>query len=153
MTDIIVRSATPGELVEYVMPTWLKSYALGLLGKWMRADSRHGVGRDAYWSEQRAKIDSILSTNSTRVRVAVLDNELIGWVCDDEVRRRVHYLFVNRVFRQQGVAKLLLPAWWDDPRGGPVYFSHLPPPWFTQRGRGGEVPPWPGHVCIDLIGT
>lgn len=151
MSDVTVRRATPDEIASYVIPTWLSSYALGFVGKLMRADSRHAIGRPKYWSEQRGKIERILSTPTVSVRVSEFDGEAIGWVCDDATSRRLHYVFVNRNFRRQTVARGMLPAWFDDAAGGPVYLSHLPPPWYSRPNNDGSRPPWREHVVIDLV--
>lgn len=117
----------------------------------MRADSRHGVGRNQYWSQQRAKIERVLSTPTTSVRIAAVDNEPVGWVAYDEPNRTIHFLFVGRVFRRQGIAKNLLPTFYFD-QSKAVFVTALPPPWFSRPGPNGETPPWPMHVCIDLVG-
>jgi len=149
--EIIVRKATAEEISSFVVPTWLNSYCLSFVGKLMRADSRHGVGRAAYWSEQRAKIERVLSTSTTSVRVAAVDGEPVGWVAYDEQARTIHFIFVGRVFRRQGIAKSLMPAFYTDHTQA-VYLKALPPPWYSRPGPNGEIPIWPQHCCIDLIG-
>lgn len=149
--EVQIRPATRDEISKFVIPTWMNSYALSYVGKLMRADSRHGPGREKYWNSQRAKIERILSTSTVSVRVAVFDEEPIGWICDDEVNRRIFFLFVGRNFRRQGVGKSLLPRWFDDATGGSVYLASLPPPWYSRPTPEGARPPWREHVCIDLI--
>jgi hypothetical protein len=150
MSDVQNRRATPEEISGYVTPTWLNSYALGFVGKLMRADARHGAGREAYWSAQRSKIERILSTSTTSVRVADYEGEPVAWIADDQTRRVIHYVFTNRAFRRQGLARGLLPAWYDD-LTAPVYLSHLPPPWYSRNVEGAPKAPWPQHVCINLV--
>ena len=145
-----VRSANPAEISSYVLPTWLHSYALGYLGKLMRADARHGPGRDKYWSSQRAKIERILSTSTVSVSVAMYDGEPVGWVCFDGPSRTVHYIFVNRAFRRQGVAGQLMPKWFSDSAGGTVYLTHLPPRFFSKPADG-EKSLWSPHQVIDCV--
>jgi hypothetical protein len=151
--EITIRKATPGEVSDYVLKSWLNSYAQGFVGKLMRADSRYAIGREAYWREQSGKINRILSTNTVSVRVATYDNEAVGWICDDQSRRRLHFLFVNKNFRRQGVAKLLLPNWFDDANSGAVFIGCLPPPWYSRpdANADGKAPPWKSHVVIDLV--
>ena len=152
--DIVTRRATPDEISSYILPTWLSSYCLGMLGRLMRADSRHGTGREEYWKSQRGKIERILSTATVTVQVAVFDAEPVGWIVCDERRRKVHYVFVNRAFREQGVAKKLMPAWFSDSQGGPVFIGHLPPPWFTRKKNPDDkAPPWQMHQVIDLVSS
>lgn len=151
--ELEVRQATPDEIRSYIVPAWLSSYALGFVGKHMRADGRYGAGREAYWAAQTAKVQNILSTSTVSVRVATYDSEPVAWICDDQSRRRVHYVFVNRNFRKQGIAKLLVPEWVSDASQGPVYFTHLPPPWYSRADAkdASKRPPWREHQCIDLI--
>lgn len=149
--EIQVRKATPEEISSFVVPTWLNSYALSFVGKLMRADSRHGVGRNQYWSQQRAKIERILSTPTTSVRVAAVDGEPVGWIAYDEPARTIHFVFVGRVFRRQGIAKSLMPSFYGDHTKA-VFLTALPPPWFSRASQDGPPPPWPQHVCIDLLG-
>lgn len=154
--EIQVRTATPDEIAKFCIPTWLNSYALSYVGKLMRADSRHGPGRERYWNGQRAKIERILSTSTVSVRVAVFDEEPIGWICDDQTSRTIFFLFVGRNFRRQGIARSLVPRWFDDAAGGTVYVASLPPPWYSRRGINGQEgapPPWREHVSIDLVSS
>lgn len=151
--EIEVRNATPDEIAKFCIPTWLNSYALSYVGKLMRADSRHGPGREKYWSGLRSKIERILATHTVSVRVAVYDEEPIGWIADDQVNRTLFFCFVGRNFRRQGVAKALLPKWFDDAAGGTVYVASLPPPWYSRPNPDGSRPPWREHVSIDLVSS
>jgi hypothetical protein len=151
--EVVIRKATPDEISSFIIPTWMHSYALSYIGKLMRADARHGPGREAYWKAQRSKIERILSTSTVSVRVAEFDGTPIGWICDDQSNRTVHFLFTGRNFRRQGVAKSLLPAWFHDAAGGTVYTSHLPPPWYSRPAPDGARPPWREHVAIDLVSS
>ena len=148
--EIEIRRATPEEISSFVIPTWLNSYCLSFVGKLLRADSRHGTGRAIYWSEQRAKIERVLSTPTVSVRVAAVDGEPVGWIAFDESARTVHFLFVGRVFRRQGIAKSLMPAFYFD-HTQPVILKALPPPWYSRPGPNGETPPWPSQCCINLL--
>lgn len=149
--EIVIRVATREEASTYCIPAWLNSYAQSFIGKLGRADARHAIGRENYWNAQRAKIERILSTPTVSLRVATVDDEIVGFVCDDQTRRRVHFVFTNRAFRRQGVARALIPGWFDDPKGGLVSISHLPPPWYSRPGPDGSPPPWQSHVAIDLV--
>lgn len=150
-SEIVIRKATPAEIASFVVPSWMHSYALSYVGKLMRADARHGPGREKYWQNQRSKIERILSTSTVSVRVATFDDEPVGWIVDDQVNRTIHFVFTGKMFRRQGVAKALIPAWFDDAAGGPVYVSHLPPPFYSRPGADGSRPPWREHVSIDLV--
>lgn len=149
--EVINRKATPDEVSSFIIPTWLNSYCLSFVGKLGRADSRHGVGRSHYWSKQRAKIEKVLSTPTVTVKVAELDGEPVGWIAYDESARTIFFVFVGRVFRRQGIAKGLMPAFYFD-RDKAVFLDSLPPPWYSREGPNGEVPIWPSHCCIDLLG-
>lgn len=149
--EIEIRKALPEEISSFVIPCWLNSYCLSFVGKLMRADSRHAVGRDKYWSQQRQKIERILSTPTTSVRVAVADDLQIGFIVYDEPERMVHFLFVGRNFRRQGIAKSLMPGFYYD-LSKPVFLTALPPPWYSRPGPNGETPIWPMNACINLIG-
>lgn len=151
--EILIRPATRDEISKFVIPTWMNSYALSYVGKLMRADARHGPGREKYWNSQRSKIERILSTSTVSVRVAVFDEEPIGWICDDQTQRTVFFLFVGRNFRRQGIAKGLIPGWFSEAGGGTVYVASLPPPWYSRQSPDGARPPWREHVSIDLVSS
>lgn len=84
------------------------------------------------------------------MNIALVDGEPVGWIAFDEEERAVHFLFVGRVFRRQGIAKMLMPAFYND-HTKPVFLKALPPPWFSRPAADGTPPPWPAWVCIDLL--
>ena len=155
--EIVVRQATSEDLSEFVIPSWLQSYSRSLVAKLMRADGRYSSGREVYWSAQRKRLETILSTPGVKVMVAAIGETNVGWCCEDRKNRVLHYIYVKDAFRKQGVAKMLA-GWIDDARGGLVRLTHLPPPWYSRPGEftredgsKGVRNLWQPHVIIDLI--
>jgi hypothetical protein len=156
--EIQYRQATSQDLAEFVIPSWLQSYARSLVAKLLRADGRYSTGRDIYWSSQRKKIEQILSTPGVRVIVATVSDTSVGWTCEDRSRRVLHYCYVKDAFRKLGVARALI-GWIDNGAEGVVRLTHLPPPWYSrpQVVPADEQHParsknlWAPHVVIDLI--
>jgi hypothetical protein len=147
--EILIRPATSEEVAEFVTPAWMQSYTRSLPGKMMRADGRFSAGRERYWTAMRGKIERILSTSTTSVRVAVVEDMPVAWVCDDQRQRILYFCYVKDPFRKQGLAGRLC-QWAADANGGLVTIVFLPPPWFTRVDEAGHTP-WPQHALIDLI--
>lgn len=147
--EVTIRPATSEEVTEFVTPAWMQSYTRSLPGKMMRADGRYTAGRERYWTAMRGKIERILSTSTTSVRIAVVEDMPVGWVCDDQRQRLLHFCYVKDPFRKQGLANRMC-AWAADSNAGLVTITALPPPWFTRVSEDGRTP-WPQHHLIDLI--
>lgn len=146
--EIDIRLATSKDMAELVIPSWLQSYARSLVAKLMRADSRYGMGRDLYWSSQRKRIETILSSQTTRVLVASISGINVGWACEDRRNNTLHYVYVKDNFRRQGVGRKLVG--WINETKDLVRLTHLPPPWYSRPVEGGRNL-WEPHIVIDLI--
>ena len=155
--QVTIRPATREEIVEHVVPEWMNAYCRGFVGAMMRADSRHGTGRERYWSAMRARTKRALETETTTVRVVDVDGILAAWVVEDREQRVVHFVYTRDAFRRQGMASALL-AWAKDGDDGDVVFLALPPAWFTRRELpepGAPQPKrlWKDHQIIDLVSS
>lgn len=149
--SIEIRPATSKDINEIVIPSWLQSYSRSLPAKLMRADSRYGLGRERYWSAMRARIERILATATTSVRVAVIDGITAGWVCDDQRNRVLFYAYVKDSFRRSGLGKALY-GWIDDANKGAVTLAFMPPPWFSRPQTDGKLL-WAPHQLIDVVSS
>lgn len=155
--EVVVRTASSKEISEVVKPSWLTSYTRSVVARWMRADSRHAAGRDRYWASMQARVERVISTSTTSVRVAWIppapgdegEGIVAGWVCDDQRNRTLHYAYVRENFRRQGIGKRLY-GWIDDPNEL-VYMLFLPPPWFTKPDEQTGRLLWKQHHILDLV--
>lgn len=146
----VIRRAAPEEIAKIVLPSWIQSYTRSLIAKFCRADGRYSGGRDRYWSAMEGRINRILATTTTRVRVVDADGMVAAWCCDDETNRTIHYLYVKEPFRRQGLARSLA-IWLEDPSGGAVIVNHMPPPFYTRTDETTHRRLWREHVVIDLL--
>ena len=146
-----LRPATPEELAEFVVPSWIASYARTLPAKMMRADARFGAGRERFWSKFRKRIERTLATRGVTVTVATVDGDAIGWSCEHRVEKTVHYCYVRDGFRKQGIAKMLA-GWLHDPALGTTILECWPPPWYSRPDLNTGRLLWPAHVIIDTLG-
>ncbi|HEY1695152.1 MAG TPA: hypothetical protein VGG39_23450 [Polyangiaceae bacterium] len=148
--DPEIRAATAEEISEVIIPSWMQSYARSLPAKFLRADSRYGAGRERYWSAMRSRIERVLATGTTSVRVAIVARILAAWVCDDQRNRVLHYGYTRDNFRRQGLCRALA-GWIEDPKGGNVVLAFCPPPWFSRPDLETGRVMWQGHQLIDLV--
>jgi GNAT superfamily N-acetyltransferase len=158
--EVVVRTASSKEISEVVKPSWLTSYTRSVVARWMRADSRHAAGRDRYWASMQARVERVISTSTTSVRVAWIppspgedgDGIVAGWVCDDQRNRTLHYAYVRENFRRQGIGKRLY-GWINEDPNELVYMLFLPPPWFTKPDEQTGKLLWRHNHILDLITT
>lgn len=126
MTAIVRIREAKSEDMPLVLSSWLTSYRYGRPGR-LRATvwdyTNHMSKRVRGLVERGARIDVAHWHGDV--------NLVLGWWCY-ESPNLVHYVYTKRIYREQGIARLLVGQWWERPC---IY---------THKTRGGErvVPSW-----------
>ena len=114
---MIEIAATPAVVTDlpYIHQTWIRSYK--------SAPRSRRMDPNEYWCRQSVTIEKCLQSSSILVaRMAGKDapDTILGWICfAGDV---LHYVYVRKVFRNQGVASGLLAE-----AGRPTIASHFTP--------------------------
>lgn len=70
------------------------------------------IDQDDYYSHYAKYIDSLLARPTSTIKMAVLDDDtVLGWSLLDH--KLVHYIWVKKEVRRQGIGKSLLPKEFD----------------------------------------
>lgn len=70
------------------------------------------MDKDSYYEAYSRYIDSILHKPTSTIRIAALDDEtVLGWSLSED--KIVHYVWVKKEVRRQGIARSLLPKEFD----------------------------------------
>jgi len=91
----------PKDYVNYIYAKWLRSAKYG-------NDIYKKIPSEYYYKSYSRYLDSLL--HRCKVRLAVLDDDkdvLLGFACYKD--KILHYVYVNREQRRQGIGKSLLP--------------------------------------------
>lgn len=102
-----------------------------IFDSWTRSLSRtlHPAERgDEYWTAQKELIATTLESRDAVVLVAERDGEILGWLCGERAKPAVlHYVYVKRKHRRQGVARDLVSALLDgkNPTSGGLVVTHI----------------------------
>jgi hypothetical protein len=101
---ISIRPHTPGDEA-FIFATWLRSYRHS-------SDFAKPISNSVFFPLHHAVIQRILDRSSTRVSVACSSSSpdtVLGYlVTEDFVRPVIHFAYVKRDFRRQGILTLLL---------------------------------------------
>lgn len=66
------------------------------------------IDKESYYDNYARYIETLLSRNNSHVKLAVLDDEtVLGWCLYQD--KTVHYIWVKKEVRRQGIGKSLLP--------------------------------------------
>lgn len=117
MLDIAIRFYNRAIDEDFVYSTYLKSYAQSI--------SCRAIPLDLYNAGARRRLDRLLNSD-TNILIAhppETPEMIYGWLAlrDEQV---VHYIYVKRPYRQQGIAKALLAP----------QLGGLEPTLYTHRG-------------------
>lgn len=119
-----------GSDMPFVMRSWLMS--------WRHSEVTRTMPGDAYYDWQRKRIDGLLPRCVVLVaRPDDWDQGILGWLCGEVVPEGsvVHYVYVKRRSRREGIATALLQQLVDT---APAYaFTHRRHPyhrWLESRG-------------------
>jgi len=117
MTDFVIRPAM-GDDVSFIYATWLDSY---------RNDSNIGlsVKKSVFFDNYRLVLDHILSKNTTKVLVAVKNDDpsvIFGYMVGEPDQSILHYVFVKGAFHGFGIATALFNEMFDG--SGAVVITH-----------------------------
>jgi GNAT superfamily N-acetyltransferase len=105
---ILIRYAgnqVPSSLISLIKAPFLNSLRYG-------NDYFKVIDKEAYFPNYEKYIEIILSKPSTLVKLAVLKDEtVLGWSIFEN--KTVHYVWVKKELRRQGIGKSLLPEEFD----------------------------------------
>lgn len=115
---LLFRPAGDGDLA-YVVRTWIESYR----------DEQAEMRTSDYepWMRARINADVLLAVHETE------PSAIVGWVAVDQAEPftgRLHYCYVRRRYRGQGVARALFEQVTGNIAGGEVIVTHI-----TDAGR------------------
>lgn len=95
----------PKELLPLIIAPFLNSLRYG-------NDLFKLIDQEAYYEAYKRYIDSLLSRTFSVVRLAQLDDDtMLGWSLSEN--KTVHYVWVKKEARRQGIGKSLLPQDFD----------------------------------------
>lgn len=127
---MLERRDPTGEDVGFVVDSWRQSYVF--------AGAVRGMDRDEYFTEMGRAINALLARPDVELRVVVdtdkpAGSDVVGWAAFEGAT--LHYVYVRKGYRGQGVARMLLDGLMID------RFSHRTP---QVRSRGWLFSPFRG---------
>jgi GNAT superfamily N-acetyltransferase len=112
VTESVVLRDMRSDDNAFVRDSWLRSH-------FNAHPERDVINRRVHLAGQSRRIDRLLERSIVRIAAYEDDSDLVlGWVCVEN--ERVHYVYVKKLYRKQGIARMLL----SDLLPRPCLFSH-----------------------------
>lgn len=124
---LVVRNSVPSD-TNLILHSWLRSYR--------KSPSGQGLSPEDYYAAHHRNVDAILHVATVRVvHPEGAPDTILGWMAWEPTAYRLHYVYVKREFRRNGVARLLLS---EVPRDRAIEYTHLVDsvrPWLRKHTR------------------
>lgn len=123
MQPFTIRSASSQDL-DFVIYSWLKSYARSRYGRARRAHVAASSEELAYWAEHRPVVQWLLRTGELRVACDATAPDIVwGWCCTGGPAV-LHYVLVKRVVHRVGLSGDIYRALLGDRLERPQLVTH-----------------------------